>query len=85
VPGSQEQRDNAYHQGTVWPWLLQPYCEAYISLYKESGVSLLAKIIQDFEPVINELGIGTIPEIFDGTRRTSQEGLFPKPGAWPRF
>jgi len=64
--GSQEQRDNAYHQGTVWPWLLQPYCEAYISLYKESGVSLLAKIIQDFEPVINELGIGTIPEIFDG-------------------
>jgi predicted glycogen debranching enzyme len=25
--GNQEQRDNAYHQGTVWPWLLGPFCE----------------------------------------------------------
>ncbi|MBN2481250.1 MAG: glycogen debranching enzyme family protein [Bacteroidales bacterium] len=64
--GNQEQRDQAYHQGTVWPWLLEHYCEAYISLYKESGVGFLNSLINGFEPVLNELGIGTIPEIFDG-------------------
>ncbi len=64
--GNQEQRDNAYHQGTVWPWLLEHYCEAYSSLYKESSIAFLAHLINDFEPVINELGIGTVPEIFDG-------------------
>ncbi|MBN1158231.1 MAG: glycogen debranching enzyme family protein [Bacteroidales bacterium] len=64
--GNQEQRDQAYHQGTVWPWLLEHYCEAYISLYKESGVAFLNNLINGFEPVLNELGVGTIPEIFDG-------------------
>jgi predicted glycogen debranching enzyme len=64
--GSQEQRDSAYHQGTVWPWLLEHYCEAYMNLYKESGLGFLGQLINGFEPVMTELGIGTIPEIFDG-------------------
>jgi predicted glycogen debranching enzyme len=64
--GNQEQRDMAYHQGTVWPWLLEHYCEAYMNLHKESGLFFLSGLINGFEPVINELGIGTIPEIFDG-------------------
>jgi predicted glycogen debranching enzyme len=64
--GTQEQRDLAYHQGTVWPWLLEHYCEGYMNLHKESGLGFLERLINDFEPVITELGIGTIPEIFDG-------------------
>jgi predicted glycogen debranching enzyme len=28
--GDQFQRDKAYHQGTIWPWLLGPYCEAVL-------------------------------------------------------
>lgn len=64
--GTQEQRDRAYHQGTVWPWLLEHFCEAYMNLHKESGLSFLENLINGFEPVITELGIGTIPEIFDG-------------------
>lgn len=64
--GNQERRDMAYHQGTVWPWLLEHFCEAYIGLYKEAGSFMLDKLIKDFEPAIDELGIGTIPEIFDG-------------------
>jgi len=59
-------RDLAYHQGTVWPWLLEHYCEGYMNLHKESGLCYLEKFINDFEPVMTELGIGTIPEIFDG-------------------
>lgn len=64
--GNQEQRDRAYHQGTVWPWLLEHYCEAYMNLHKESGHFFLTGLINGFEPMVNELGIGTIPEIFDG-------------------
>ena len=64
--GTQEQRDQAYHQGTVWPWLLEHFCEAYMNLHKESGLGFLERLINGFEPVMTELGIGTIPEIFDG-------------------
>lgn len=64
--GTQEQRDLAYHQGTVWPWLLEHYCEGYMNLHKESGLGFLQQLINGFESVMTELGIGTIPEIFDG-------------------
>jgi predicted glycogen debranching enzyme len=64
--GTQEQRDLAYHQGTVWPWLLEHFCESYMNLHKESGLAFLENLINGFEPVMTELGIGTIPEIFDG-------------------
>ena len=64
--GNQEKRDSAYHQGTVWPWLLEHFCEAYINLYKDSGLQKVKKIIQGFEATMNEHGIGTISEIYDG-------------------
>jgi len=64
--GTQEQRDMAYHQGTVWPWLLEHFCEAYMNLHKNSGIGFLESLINGFEPAMTELGIGTIPEIFDG-------------------
>jgi len=64
--GNQEQRDLAYHQGTVWPWLLEHFCEGYLNLYKECGLAKINKIVRDFEPVMNEHGIGTISEIYDG-------------------
>jgi predicted glycogen debranching enzyme len=64
--GNQEQRDKAYHQGTVWPWLLEHYCEAYLSLYKESGLFKIKELLNGFEETITEYGIGTIAEIYDG-------------------
>jgi len=64
--GNQEQRDKAYHQGTVWPWLLEHYCESYLSLYKESGLYKVKEMLNAFEETINEYGIGTIAEIYDG-------------------
>ncbi len=64
--GNQEKRDSAYHQGTVWPWLLEHFCEAYINLYKDCGLQKVKKIIQGFEATMNEHGIGTISEIYDG-------------------
>ena len=39
--GPQIQRDYAYHQGTAWPWLMGFYMEAYLRIYKVSGVSFV--------------------------------------------
>jgi predicted glycogen debranching enzyme len=64
--GNQEQRDFAYHQGTVWPWLIEHYVEAYLILHKKSGLPHIKKIIDDFEPVMDEHGIGSVSEIYDG-------------------
>lgn len=64
--GNQTERDLAYHQGTVWPWLLGHFAEAYLKLHGPSGLSFIKNIYQGFEPVLMEYCIGSVPEIFDG-------------------
>lgn len=64
--GTQEKRDSAYHQGTVWPWLLGPFCEGWLRVYGEGGVSRVRKLIMGFEETLTEAGISTISEIYDG-------------------
>ena len=64
--GNQEERDRAYHQGTVWPWLVGPFCDGWLRVYGEGGVSRVRKIISGFEETLTEAGISTISEIYDG-------------------
>jgi len=64
--GNQEKRDKAYHQGTVWPWLLGHFCEGYLKLHKKSGIGFVRQLVEGFEEVMNEHGIGSISEIYDG-------------------
>jgi len=64
--GNQEERDKAYHQGTVWPWLLGHFVEGYLLLHKKSGTGFIRKIIMGFEQVMNEHGVGSISEIYNG-------------------
>jgi glycogen debranching enzyme len=64
--GDQAERDLAYHQGTVWPWLLGHFAEGYLKLYGKSGVSFIQSLYSGFEPVMTEHGIGTVSEIYDG-------------------
>ncbi|MBS0011523.1 MAG: glycogen debranching enzyme family protein [Bacteroidales bacterium] len=64
--GTQEQRDAAYHQGTVWPWLIGPYAEACLRLYGERGLKQVSRIIRQFEDVMDEHGVSTISEVYDG-------------------
>jgi len=59
-------RDMAYHQGTVWPWLLGPFAEAWLRLYGKSGVSLIKGLLHNFEEDLMEHGVGTISEVYDG-------------------
>lgn len=64
--GSQFDRDSAYHQGTVWPWLIGPFCEASLRLYGSSALSKVSSIIAAFEEVMMEHGISTISEVYSG-------------------
>ena len=64
--GRQEQRDFAYHQGTAWPWLTGFYLEAYLRVYRMSGVNYIERQLIGFEEELFYHCIGTIPELFDG-------------------
>lgn len=64
--GKQEIRDEAYHQGTVWPWLLEHFCSTYLKIHKTSGLSLVKKLYYGFEEDMNVNGIGSVSEIYDG-------------------
>lgn len=66
--GGTLQRDMAYHNGTVWPWLMGPFVSAYC---RTKGHSLRSRmyakeLLDGFIPHLAEAGIGTISEIFDG-------------------
>lgn len=64
--GPQIQRDYAYHQGTAWPWLGGFYYEAYLKIYKLSGISFVERQMVGFEDEIVQHCVGSIPEVFDG-------------------
>lgn len=64
--GSQRERDMAYHQGTVWPWLLGHFVEGYLKNHAKSGVHFAETLLNGFAQTMTEHGIGTISEVFDG-------------------
>lgn len=64
--GHQDSRDAAYHQGTVWPWLLEHFVKAYMDIHKNTGVVLARQIYLGFEEDMTQHGIGSISEIYDG-------------------
>jgi predicted glycogen debranching enzyme len=63
--GGVMQRDGAYHQGTVWSFLLGPYVDALVNVKGQSGKKEASKIIQQFLGHLNEGCIGSVSEIFD--------------------
>jgi predicted glycogen debranching enzyme len=58
-------RDSAYHQGTVWSFLLGAYIDALIKVNPDGKEKATALLI-DFFPHLDEAGLGTVSEIFDG-------------------
>ncbi len=66
--GDPRTRDGAYHQGTVWPWLLGPYITALVSSSKSQDEGK-KKARDALHPLLDNLelyGMGTIPEVFSG-------------------
>ena len=64
--GPQVQRDYAYHQGTAWPWLMGFYLEAYLRIYKMSGLSFVERQLIGLEDEMTSHCVGSLPELFDG-------------------
>lgn len=66
--GGPEERDAAYHQGSVWPWLLGPMTEATLRAFPGNGprVRKLAQVVHGMQSHLAEHGIGQISELFDG-------------------
>ncbi len=58
-------RDGAYHQGTVWAWLIGPFCQAWLKAFPTDHHRIKADLAA-FEPHLDQFGIGTIAEVFDG-------------------
>ena len=76
--GNRRKRDAAYHQGTVWGWLLGPFINAHLRAYRDP---IQAKSY--LNPIIEQLtthGIGSISEIFDGDHPFSPRGCIAQ--AW---
>ncbi len=67
--GNQNSRDSAYHQGTVWPWLIGHFVEAFMKVYGKGRdrVTALGKRLDPlFTHHVSVAGLGSISEVFDG-------------------
>lgn len=69
--GDLRSRDAAYHQGTVWPWLIGHFIEAWLKQYPDREAA--RRFLADLPAHLSEAGIGSISEIFDA-----------EPPGWPR-
>src|SRR5438445_6356763 len=61
--GDQRARDGAYHQGTVWAWLLGPFALAHFKAYGDASTAL--SFLAPLADHLGDFGIGSIAEIFD--------------------
>jgi glycogen debranching enzyme len=67
--GSPFQRDGAYHRGTVWPWLIGPFIDAYLNAFGKSASNLeyCRGLVEGLEEAAARDGcLGSIAEIYDG-------------------
>ena len=78
--GGPASRDAAYHQGTVWPWLMGPYIDALISI-KGRSKAVRSQARELLQPLLSlAAGTGTLPEVFDGSSPHRPGGCFSQ--AW---
>jgi predicted glycogen debranching enzyme len=67
--GGVRERDSVYHQGTVWPWLIGPFVEAWVRVRggtNEAKRDARAKFLAPLLAHLDEAGLGHISEIADG-------------------
>ena len=62
--GDLRARDAAYHQGTVWAWLMGPFVDAWVKLYGRSPEGV-HRLLSDFQQHLSDACVGSISEVFD--------------------
>ncbi len=80
--GSPFDRDSAYHQGTVWAWLIGPFIDAYRKVHGSNAETekRVREILSGFESHLTEAGLRQISEIFDADQSHRPRGCFAQ--AW---
>jgi predicted glycogen debranching enzyme len=80
--GSQRERDLAYHQGTVWPWLIGPLVDAHFRVLGRTPDSIRTARgwLAPLRAHVREAGMGSVSEIFDGDPPHAPRGCFAQ--AW---
>jgi predicted glycogen debranching enzyme len=64
--GNQQERDRAYHNGTVWPWLIGAFSEAFLRVYGKEAVNYIEQIYNEFGNILCDYCVGSIAEVYDG-------------------
>jgi predicted glycogen debranching enzyme len=77
--GDLRSRDAAYHQGTVWAWLIGPYVDAWLKLHPGREAEA-RQFLMGFTPHFNEQCIGSISEVFDAEAPYTPRGCIAQ--AW---
>ena len=77
--GDLRARDAAYHQGTVWGWLIGPFVDAWLKLHPDDRAGA-RKFLQGFVGALDSFGFGTIAEIFDAEAPFTARGCIAQ--AW---
>jgi predicted glycogen debranching enzyme len=77
--GDLRSRDGAYHQGTVWAWLIGPFIDAWLKLHPNEEKQA-RKFLQAFPEHLSEAGLGTISEVFDANEPHAAGGCIAQ--AW---
>jgi len=62
--GDLRARDAAYHQGTVWAWLIGPFIDAWLRVHPGDRATARG-FLSEFGPHLSEAGVGSISEVFD--------------------
>jgi predicted glycogen debranching enzyme len=80
--GSPQERDRAYHQGTVWPWLLGFHCEAYLRCHPATRRSAdhVRALLAGLEAEVRSHGLNHVNEVYDGDPPHRPGGCFAQ--AW---
>jgi glycogen debranching enzyme len=77
--GDLRSRDGAYHQGTVWPWLLGPFVDAWLRVHPADPGAASA-LLAAFSSHLDEAGVGSVSEIFDAEAPYTPRGCIAQ--AW---
>jgi predicted glycogen debranching enzyme len=80
--GDQWARDGAYHQGTVWPWLMGPYVSAFMRVHgvKPTTRAHVRDLLQPLLEHLQDAGLGSVSEVFDAEPPYTPGGCFAQ--AW---
>jgi predicted glycogen debranching enzyme len=71
--GDLRSRDAAYHQGTVWAWLIGPFIDAYLKVHPDDRAGA-RRFLEGFAHHLDEACIGSISEIFDAEEPFAPRG-----------